>query len=57
MTQEDGSLFRVMIRELTEEAVTLDANHALAGQDLTFDITLKEVIKCPAEQPAPKTQA
>jgi peptidylprolyl isomerase len=30
----------VIVRELTADAVTLDANHPLAGQDLTFEIEL-----------------
>ena len=29
--------------ELTDEAVTLDANHPLAGQALTFAIELVEI--------------
>jgi len=30
--------------DASDEAVTLDANHPLAGQDLTFDIELVEVV-------------
>ncbi len=30
----------VIIRDLTPDSVTLDANHPLAGQDLTFEIEL-----------------
>jgi peptidylprolyl isomerase len=30
----------VMIREIKEEAVTVDANHPLAGKDLTFELEL-----------------
>ena len=33
----------VVVTELGEEKVTLDANHPLAGQDLTFEIELVEV--------------
>lgn len=33
------------IAEVTEESVTLDANHPLAGRDLTFDLELVEVEK------------
>ena len=29
---------------LTEEHVTLDANHPLAGRDLTFDLQLMEIL-------------
>ncbi len=45
VTQQDDSKFYVMITALTEKTVTLDANHPLAGKDLTFDITLEKVIK------------
>ena len=43
VTQEDGREFPVVITEVTETHVTLDANHPLAGRDLTFDITLVEI--------------
>ena len=38
MTNGSGQNFRVVIREIKTDAVTLDANHPLAGQDLIFDI-------------------
>jgi len=34
----------VRIVEVAPETVTLDANHPLAGQDLTFELTLVEVV-------------
>ncbi len=34
----------VRIVEVDADTVTLDANHPLAGQDLTFELTLVEVI-------------
>lgn len=40
VTQEDGDSFEVRVTALTNGIVTLDANHPLAGQDLTFDIEL-----------------
>ncbi|HEX9024817.1 MAG TPA: peptidylprolyl isomerase [Geobacteraceae bacterium] len=43
VTQEDGSEFPVIITGVTDTHVTLDANHPLAGRDLTFDIELVEV--------------
>lgn len=43
VTNQDGSVFLMMIRELSDDQITLDANHPLAGQDLIFDIELLEV--------------
>ena len=48
VTQEDDSVFHVMVTELTDTHVTLDANHPLAGQDLTFEIELLAVVKKPS---------
>ncbi len=43
VNQEDGQAMVVTVREVSEAQVTLDANHPLAGQDLTFEIELLEV--------------
>ena len=40
----DGKSMKGVITELTDEKVTVDANHALAGQDLTFEIQLVEIV-------------
>jgi peptidylprolyl isomerase len=40
---EDGREFPVVITSISDTHVTLDANHPLAGQDLTFDIKLVEI--------------
>lgn len=37
---EDGRQIPVTVTEITDETITLDANHPLAGQDLTFDIKI-----------------
>ena len=43
VTQEDGSCFPVVITDITDSSVTLDANHPLAGRDLTFELKLMEI--------------
>lgn len=40
MSNQQGQTFPVVIVEIRETSVLLDANHPLAGQDLTFDIEL-----------------
>ena len=40
---QDGPAAVVTVLEVTEAAVTVDGNHPLAGEDLTFDIQLVEV--------------
>ena len=42
--QADGELFEVAVVEVSESSVVLDANHPLAGKDLTFDISLVEIV-------------
>lgn len=37
---DGGGSIEVTVAEVTDETVTLDANHALAGESLTFEITL-----------------
>jgi peptidylprolyl isomerase len=36
----DGESASVQVAELNDVKITLDANHPLAGKDLTFDLTL-----------------
>lgn len=43
METEDGRTFQVTIMEVHDDHLKLDANHPLAGQDLTFDIQLVQV--------------
>ncbi len=39
-----GEPFDVVVAEVGEEDLTVDANHPLAGQELTFDIRLVEIV-------------
>ncbi len=41
--QEDGGAIPVRVTEVTDDHVTLDANHPLAGQNLTFEIELVSI--------------
>ena len=42
--QENGVAIPVIVSELSESTVTLDANHPLAGSDLTFELELVEIV-------------
>lgn len=44
LQQENGQSVPVTITAIEGDTVTLDANHPLAGQALTFDIELVEII-------------
>ncbi len=39
----DGQTMQLMVTEVADETITVDGNHPLAGQDLTFDIELVEI--------------
>jgi peptidylprolyl isomerase len=43
LSNDQGQQFPVVIVEVKETSVILDANHPLAGQDLIFDIEMMEV--------------
>jgi peptidylprolyl isomerase len=42
-TQEGGRRVDMQVIAITEDTVTMDANHPLAGKDLTFDIQVVEI--------------
>jgi len=39
----DGGIIVATVMEITDSEVTVDANHALAGKDLTFEIEVVEI--------------
>jgi peptidylprolyl isomerase len=40
LQRNGGDVLNVVVSAVTDKTVTLDANHVLAGKDLTFDIEL-----------------
>ncbi|MFQ6034314.1 MAG: peptidylprolyl isomerase [Sedimentisphaerales bacterium] len=40
----DGRTVAVTVTNVSESSVTIDANHPLAGEDLTFDIELVKIL-------------
>ncbi len=44
MSQGDGGYTIVTVTEVSETTIKIDANHPLAGKDLTFDIELVEIV-------------
>jgi peptidylprolyl isomerase len=43
LRNESGQPFPVTVAEIKDDVVILDANHALAGEELVFDIELVEI--------------
>lgn len=43
-TGPQGEETRLVVREVKDASITVDANHPLAGQDLIFDIQLVEIM-------------
>ena len=43
LSNEQGQPFPVVVKEVKEDIVILDANHFLAGKELVFDIELVEI--------------
>lgn len=40
---EDGRTQRVVVTQVTDETVTVDGNHPLAGKNLTFDVSVVDI--------------
>ena len=43
MQTPQGQVIPVTVTDISDDEVTLDANHQLAGQDLVFDVQLVEI--------------
>ena len=44
MTSSDGQVIPVVITDVKDDTILLDANHQLAGHDLVFDLELVEIV-------------
>ena len=42
-TTRDGSEMPGVVRDVTEDSITVDFNHPLAGQHIDFDIEVLEI--------------
>ena len=45
LEDQDGQRVPATVAQVTDETVVLDFNHPLAGSDLTFEITLVEIVE------------
>lgn len=45
LRSNEGQSLNVVVTNLTDDKVTLDGNHPLAGKDLTFEVTMVEIQK------------
>ncbi|MDY0270880.1 FKBP-type peptidyl-prolyl cis-trans isomerase [Trichloromonas sp.] len=44
LTGEDDEIIEVTVIEVDDEQITLDANHPLAGEDLSYEVELYEIL-------------
>jgi peptidylprolyl isomerase len=44
VTGEDDELYMVTIVEVSDDEISLDSNHPLAGEELTYEIELVEIL-------------
>lgn len=44
LTNQQGQPFPVVVTEVQDDVIMLDANHFLAGEELVFDIELVEIV-------------
>ena len=43
LSNQEGQPFPVVVKEIKDDIIVLDANHFLAGKELVFDIELMEI--------------
>lgn len=48
LNNSEGQVVPVVITDVLDETILLDANHPLAGEDLVFDIELIEIVPAPS---------
>jgi peptidylprolyl isomerase len=44
LTDEEGDALPVTVVEVTDDSITFDANHPLAGEDITYEIELVSIL-------------
>ncbi len=50
MQNDKGEALHFRVTEITDGKITIDANHPLAGKDITFVVKVREVRKATAEE-------
>ncbi len=48
--QTEGGPMHVVVTEVTEDTVTVDGNHPLAGQELNFEVSVEQVREATEEE-------
>jgi peptidylprolyl isomerase len=43
LSHPEGGMLRVIVKDVADDTVTIDANHHLAGKDLIFDLELVRI--------------
>lgn len=51
-TTQEGRKMQIRVTDFDDEHVTVDANHPLAGHDLTFDVRIVEIVGSESAPPA-----
>lgn len=44
LTGDDDEPVEVVVVEVSEDTITVDANHPLAGENITYEIELLEIL-------------